>query len=1404
MAFKALLLLRRQKPLNSDVTHVTPVNTLNRDSSSDVPVIAGPRTTLNTSERDLNLDLPVIGSLVYCESSALNYAATEVGHTTFQQLSPRYKGLLKGRRLVDSRAYPIKVSPRHPNYRVLTEQSLSDLTLSPSTTARYPLQRCITWPRADDRHLRKVAWRPPGGTGRDVPGPDVPLLPVLFATPRSSQVRITDNLLEVPPSSTENNTLSLRQSSAVVPSSRRPSAIMQLTAINNRYMMGLIQSRHNSCADTHDPERGNPPTKSSETSQAGSDALTMALSALYAKLLVVLGIAFPVTEVLSERVPANFYQFLLYRYDFSDSRKDNSHPKKPHDGPIIRYGSFYLRLGAIAFGIGSMVYSGLEFGQYFELKRDSKCSDILLVLTPATRMILTLVQMQFIFLNSMDMKMSTYKVVARFGLMHMIAANLCEWLYVLVEETRHEIRSSDTHDIYECRRSNIMGSLVQNASPFLFPCTIEYSLICAVILYEMWKNVKPEMEEGSKRGAFRMTVNTPHSLHHFTVDCTSAHKGLFSGILVLVLTIISLILFFVLNEDPQYKQTAVFEVNVCELVLYIISTIAVIVCMIQMRGLNLLVMAQTGMYIYCMFSIIGCSFGNEDSLAPGGMATELSSLIQTTCQTVFVLDASWRRCRTANQARRKPGRQIITFLLVANMAMWAINTLEKGHAEFRPSHLKFFGVWAWTVITHVSMPLAIFYRFHSTICLFEIWKSAYKMKLRKSEYCSNCCDLAGSTGGSELGPIHESMSSMEDDEEEEEEFEEENSMVEAPHPIPTVEEPGSSSREMVSVHTRDRRLSAAARGSPMGSPVRRARFALGSSSRNELSSSLLPVMIYQKSHGRSQSLPFIQKPPVFDKRKKDQTKFLSLHALSVILSALYGKLLIVLGLAFPLAQIMSAKVPPSFYEGFYLYLYFVSMLFLLCMYGLVLKQKAVESVLMGTTKSHNKQVETDGDTDAMLEAGIKPKTPTVTAKRSRYGSFYLRMGAVAFGIGSMIYSGLEFGQYFELEKNTNCHNVLLAVTPATRMAFVILQMQFIFLSNKQLSVRKFKVVTRFGLIHMMATNLCVWLNVLVQETKHEIFNFYTTGSKLSEALREDSFSCRRTNIMGTLVQNASPFLFPCTIEYSLICAVILYAMWKDVSALHGHSKQGCVDFQLSSRTRPSQQFSVDCASAHKGLFAGILVLVLTIISLIMFFVLVKEPDYGALAVLEVDIVELTLYLLTTLAVCACAYRIKELKYDTNRRFELDNTLLVMAQTGLYVYSLFSIIAGYFSTSEGRPGIMLASLASFIQTTLQTMFILDAWWRRCTTAGQMRRRPGRQLVTFLLVTNMALWVVNRLENARAEFHPRELQFYGVPFHGVPVRDLEEHVQDETNSAQLLGSLQRFHNNIIMTQFGGRMV
>lgn len=229
------------------------------------------------------------------------------------------------------------------------------------------------------------------------------------------------------------------------------------------------------------------------------------------------------------------------------------------------------------------------------------------------------------------------------------------------------------------------------------------------------------------------------SPHHYSVDCARAHKGLFVGILILVLTIISLILFFVLISRPELVSFAVTEVNVCELTLYGMSTMATLIGMFQMRKLRydgtrnleldniLLVAAQTGMFIYSTFTIIGAQFtlAKHTVLV---LVTALASVVQTTFQTIFILDASRRSVATAKQIRRKPGREIVTFLLVTNLAMWAINTLEKSRAESHPVQLHFYGLWAWTIITHVSMPLAIFYRFHSTVCLCEVWKRAYKVK----------------------------------------------------------------------------------------------------------------------------------------------------------------------------------------------------------------------------------------------------------------------------------------------------------------------------------------------------------------------------------------------------------------------------------------------------------------------------------------------------------------------------------------------------------------------------------------------------------------------------------------------------------------------------------------------------
>nr|XP_023024623.1 otopetrin-2-like isoform X1 [Leptinotarsa decemlineata] len=592
-----------------------------------------------------------------------------------------------------------------------------------------------------------------------------------------------------------------RRPSSIIAALRRPSQVVALSAAHavmnqRRYIMGLFNDHGDALASNEDVNDSESIKNSRMNQKVGDDALSKVLSALYGKLLVVLGIAFPVTEIISSEVQPFFYQgFYLYLYIGSlgfvaylfaapirervlleilklQSKSKIEPIKKPSE-PLPKFGSFYLRVGAIAFGIGSMVYSGLEFGQYFEGRNNPACySNIIQAITPAMRIVLTLVQVQFIFLNNKDFEYNKHRRLARFGFMHMIACNLCEWLHVLVEETKHEIIHLEEHSQNASRltlskkycRGNVMGSLVTNSSPFLFPCTIEYSLICAVILFEMWKQVGDESKIiNEKKNSRNLTSSTKaasqfhfnpfggrvlSSNEHYTIDCSNAHKGLFAGIVIIVLTIISLIMFFVLTSSERSVTVAIFEVNTVELILYIATTFAVLIAMLKMRkfkydrkighegnrtgiGLDctLLVVSQTGIFFYCMFSITGCYF-TRSSFNDLEMVTEILAFIQTCFQTIFVLDGWWRKCSNIQQTKNKPGRELITFLIVANMAMWTMNTLEKNRAEFRPSHLEFFGEWAWTIITHISMPLVIFYRFHSTICLFEIWKTAYKFKAK--------------------------------------------------------------------------------------------------------------------------------------------------------------------------------------------------------------------------------------------------------------------------------------------------------------------------------------------------------------------------------------------------------------------------------------------------------------------------------------------------------------------------------------------------------------------------------------------------------------------------------------------------------------------------------------------------
>ncbi len=145
-------------------------------------------------------------------------------------------------------------------------------------------------------------------------------------------------------------------------------------------------------------------------------------------------------------------------------------------------------------------------------------------------------------------------------------------------------------------------------------------------------------------------------------------------------------------------------------------------------GSILLRVSALGIFAYSVFSMIAGALDNTSTHESPMLVfiNGLLSIIEVTVQTVFISDMSRRSVNTPEQDREKPGRQAVTFLLITNMALWMIYTFEMQKVEANPVQLNFYGFLPWAIVQRITLPLCIFYRFHSAIVYAEIWKNSYR------------------------------------------------------------------------------------------------------------------------------------------------------------------------------------------------------------------------------------------------------------------------------------------------------------------------------------------------------------------------------------------------------------------------------------------------------------------------------------------------------------------------------------------------------------------------------------------------------------------------------------------------------------------------------------------------------
>ncbi|KAF2364347.1 Otopetrin [Trinorchestia longiramus] len=291
---------------------------------------------------------------------------------------------------------------------------------------------------------------------------------------------------------------------------------------------------------------------------------------------------------------------------------------------------------------------------------------------------------------------------------------------------------------YGCEKTTDLTEMINYTTPYLYPFSIEYNILIVGVWILLWENIG-KTERHTHIPSVEVTYEEDNTKSFSSnmiiyVDCHSSNRGLFAGLLMTVATVISIILFFIFTSSQNNITLGLYVNGYSELILLIVMTIAGVLAYNSIRVLDvikhhissvddiLLIICLPCILLFAFFSMV-------PSVLNGGVlfvAVNIMQVVQTILQTALIGDGL-RRCANSSTAQqKKPGREVITFMVVANVAIWLLETFEIKSDAGNAEEYAFYGKNLWTLLSHLTLPLALFYRFHSSVCLADMWKASYE------------------------------------------------------------------------------------------------------------------------------------------------------------------------------------------------------------------------------------------------------------------------------------------------------------------------------------------------------------------------------------------------------------------------------------------------------------------------------------------------------------------------------------------------------------------------------------------------------------------------------------------------------------------------------------------------------
>lgn len=249
--------------------------------------------------------------------------------------------------------------------------------------------------------------------------------------------------------------------------------------------------------------------------------------------------------------------------------------------------------------------------------------------------------------------------------------------------------------------------------------------------------------------------------------------------------------------------------------------------------------------------------------------------------------------------------------------------------------------------------------------------------------------------------------------------------------------------------------------------------------------------------------------------------------------------------------------------------------------------------------------------------------------------------------------------------------------------------------------------------------------------------------------------CIQNSTIGAIWEKAMPYLYPFNVQYCLVAAAILYITWSNLQKNRMKLQRFAA---VSVYGREQNQEEVNCAGSTRGLLLGLLILVAGIIVLILYFVLAQEKDFNVLFL--IGSLECTIFGVSTLATILGLLQIRKMRSKTSKEQRLSDILQRIGMLAIYIYGICNIIVGGFMISSFVEHfvLLLHGTLMVIQACLQSLFIHQVSKKRLSPLN-MDEKPGRQVVIFLVFSNIVLWILESLTTPNEVRSIMQMRFYG---------------------------------------------